>query len=163
MCRLSDIDPVLEQAVEGTPVEGGTAKFASGRGRPAFGDDASALEIVTQQPHVSEIQIPAKDEIDGLGLGRIDDQLAAVDVVAERRLHMQTTFFENGNVHLPRQAPWLNDYIAEITGFPGTKYDDQVDSTTQALAYLREPDSLEIWRKVGENAYLFMNMTFRHR
>jgi phage terminase large subunit-like protein len=76
---------------------------------------------------------------------------------------MQTTFFENGNVHLPRQAPWLNDYIAEITGFPGTKYDDQVDSTTQALAYLREPDSLEIWRKVGENAYLFMNMTFRHR
>jgi hypothetical protein len=46
----------------------------------------------------------------------------------------------------------LTDYIAEITGFPGTKFDDQVDSTTQALAYMREPNDLEIWRKFGENA-----------
>lgn len=78
------------------------------------------------------------------------------------RLHMQTTFFENGNIYLPRQASWLNDYVAEITGFPGTKYDDQVDSTTQALAYLREPDPLEVWRKFGENAHLFMNLSFRY-
>ena len=69
------------------------------------------------------------------------------------RLHMQTTFFENGNVFLPRSAPWLADYVAELTGFPGTKFDDQVDSTTQALAYLREPDGLAIWRKLGETGF----------
>ncbi len=31
---------------------------------------------------------------------------------------------------------WLEEYVQEITGFPGSKYDDQVDSTSQALHYL---------------------------
>ena len=44
--------------------------------------------------------------------------------------------FENGRVFLPDQAPWLDDYIREITGFPGSKHDDQVDSTSQALESL---------------------------
>jgi predicted phage terminase large subunit-like protein len=49
------------------------------------------------------------------------------------RLHAQTPYFENGKVFVPTEAPWLRDYIAELTGFPGTKFDDQVDSTTQFL------------------------------
>jgi len=55
------------------------------------------------------------------------------------RLHTQAIFIENGHVILPREAPWLQDYIAELTGFPGTSYDDQVDSTTQFLDYMRQP------------------------
>jgi predicted phage terminase large subunit-like protein len=65
------------------------------------------------------------------------------------RLHAQTAWFENGLVFLPCNAPWLADYVIELTGFPGTKYDDQVDSTTQALDYLKTPDYLEIWRRLG--------------
>jgi predicted phage terminase large subunit-like protein len=66
------------------------------------------------------------------------------------RLHAQTTAFENGMVYLPRKAPWLNDYLNELTSFPGSRYDDQVDSTTQVLDYLRNRDSsLEIWAKLG--------------
>jgi phage terminase large subunit-like protein len=45
-------------------------------------------------------------------------------------------------VFLPRTAPWLADYVTELTGFPGTKYDDQVDSTTQALSHLNVPAKL---------------------
>jgi predicted phage terminase large subunit-like protein len=52
------------------------------------------------------------------------------------RLHTQTPVFENGHVLLPKEAPWLSDYINELTGFPGSRYADQVDSTTQALDYL---------------------------
>ncbi len=48
----------------------------------------------------------------------------------------QSIKFENGRVFLPKQAPWREEYVREITGFPGTKYDDQVDSTTQALERL---------------------------
>jgi hypothetical protein len=29
-----------------------------------------------------------------------------------------------------KSSPWLHDYIAEITGFPGSRHADQVDSTT---------------------------------
>ena len=53
------------------------------------------------------------------------------------RLHAQTAAFENGQVLLPRSAPWLQDYVAELIGFPGSRYADQVDSTTQALDHLR--------------------------
>jgi predicted phage terminase large subunit-like protein len=53
------------------------------------------------------------------------------------RLHAQTAVFEDGLVLLPKQAAWLGDYVAEITGFPGSRYADQVDSTTQALDYLQ--------------------------
>jgi hypothetical protein len=38
-----------------------------------------------------------------------------------------------------------------VTGFPGAKYDDQVDSTTQALQFIKEgSDALEKWRRFGE-------------
>jgi predicted phage terminase large subunit-like protein len=66
------------------------------------------------------------------------------------RLHGQTAVFANGHVLLPRQAPWLAEYIAELTGFPGTRHDDQVDSTTQALQYVRSDcDQAEIWANFG--------------
>ena len=63
------------------------------------------------------------------------------------RLHACTDRFESGAVFLPEGAFWLDDYIAELTGFPGTRHDDQVDSTTQALDYLREPDFLAMFIK----------------
>lgn len=55
------------------------------------------------------------------------------------RFHTQTDLFETGRVLLPTDAHWLGDYIHEIITFPGSKHDDQVDSTAQALHYLRKP------------------------
>ena len=69
------------------------------------------------------------------------------------RLHMQTTMFEQGLVLLPESAPWLGDYVAELVGFPGTKFDDQVDSTTQALAYMRGSDNLAVWAALGRGSF----------
>jgi predicted phage terminase large subunit-like protein len=65
------------------------------------------------------------------------------------RLHAQTAEFENGRVFLPRTAPWLDEYIRELISFPGSKYDDQVDSTTQALEYLKANYSLMIWERLS--------------
>ena len=71
------------------------------------------------------------------------------------RLHAQTATIENGFVHLPDEAHWLADYIAELTAFPASRHDDQVDSTAQALAWAkRRPSSAEAWieyyRRLGE-------------
>ena len=41
--------------------------------------------------------------------------------------------FEAGMVHLPKQAPWLDEYLLELLGFPTAGHDDQVDSTSQLL------------------------------
>jgi predicted phage terminase large subunit-like protein len=64
------------------------------------------------------------------------------------RLYAQTAEFESGRVLLPRSAPWLEEYVREITAFPGSKYDDQVDSTTQALDHLKNNRSLAVWAKL---------------
>ena len=61
------------------------------------------------------------------------------------RLHSQTTAFESGLVLLPKAAHWLTDYIHELTTFPGSKHDDQVDSTTQALLWMRAPIPGDGW------------------
>ena len=52
------------------------------------------------------------------------------------RTAAQSMKFESGQVRLPAEATWLEDYVRELTGFPGTKFDDQVDSTTQALDFM---------------------------
>ena len=44
---------------------------------------------------------------------------------------------EAGRVFLPESAPWLTEYIAELAAFPMAAHDDIVDSTTQALNYIR--------------------------
>jgi predicted phage terminase large subunit-like protein len=49
------------------------------------------------------------------------------------RMHAQTAMIENGFVHLPDAAPWLAQYVHELTVFPHGKHDDQVDSTAQLL------------------------------
>ena len=54
----------------------------------------------------------------------------------EARLLAQAPKFEAGQVLLPRDAPWLADYIAELLAFPNGRHDDQVDSTSQALNWL---------------------------
>ena len=51
------------------------------------------------------------------------------------RAEAVASYFEAGNVVLPHPsiAPWVADYIEELTAFPTGGNDDQVDSTTQAL------------------------------
>jgi predicted phage terminase large subunit-like protein len=51
------------------------------------------------------------------------------------RMSVQSAKFEAGAVYLPHQAPWLSDFEAELLAFPGAKFDDQVDSTSQALEH----------------------------
>jgi predicted phage terminase large subunit-like protein len=46
--------------------------------------------------------------------------------------------FEAGAVFFPKTAPWLSRLKAELLGFPNVKHDDQVDSVTQALSWLRQ-------------------------
>jgi predicted phage terminase large subunit-like protein len=75
----------------------------------------------------------------------------------QMRLEAQSIKFERGKVHLPSQAPWLDEYVQEITGFPGSKYDDQVDSTSQALEFLGTQTGSAFWtvlsRGVSARAY----------
>ena len=53
----------------------------------------------------------------------------------ETRMSIQSGKFASGQVFFPCQAPWLDELEAELFAFPGSRYDDQVDSISQALSY----------------------------
>jgi predicted phage terminase large subunit-like protein len=66
------------------------------------------------------------------------------------RLYAQTATIENGFVFLPREASWLAEYLHELTTFPNAKYDDQADSTSQALSWIKqapEPGIITFYRQ----------------
>lgn len=51
------------------------------------------------------------------------------------RLVVNSARIEAGDVKLPREAPWRDDFIAEIKAFPQGRHDDQVDALTQLLTW----------------------------
>lgn len=56
------------------------------------------------------------------------------------RVATQTAKIEAGDVVLPHEAPWLDDFVAEILAFPNGRHDDQVDSMTQFLKWISKRD-----------------------
>jgi predicted phage terminase large subunit-like protein len=48
-------------------------------------------------------------------------------------------------VILPPEAPWIDDFLLEITRFPRAKHDDQVDSLTQAITWMRQASQHAFW------------------
>ena len=49
------------------------------------------------------------------------------------RMAVASAKFEAGQVLLPRGAPWLVEFEAELFAFPGVRHDDQCNSVSQAL------------------------------
>lgn len=123
-----------------TPV--GIADFLADvwRGRLTFPDlKAKVIEKAREwNPHVVLI------EDKGNGTSLIQDTqgipIQAVEPVKEKAIRMcaESPRFASGMVLLPKWAPWKTDYEIELVGFPAVEHDDQVDSTSQALKYLRE-------------------------
>jgi predicted phage terminase large subunit-like protein len=77
------------------------------------------------------------------GIGLIQDlksdgfyKVEAVKPKGEKpmRLRNVSAIVEAGQIFLPLQAPWLEDFLHELTMFPAGRYDDQVDSFSQALS-----------------------------
>jgi predicted phage terminase large subunit-like protein len=108
------------------------------RGRfdyPALRDQALA--------HSKQWQ-PTKILIEDAGVGpALAAELSTRGFAAERirvehnkatRMSVQTGKFASGHIYFPKQACWLADLEAELFSFPGSNYDDQIDSISQALS-----------------------------
>lgn len=49
------------------------------------------------------------------------------------RFSAQASRVQAGEVLLPRSAPWLAEFVAELVGFPNARHDDQADAFAQLL------------------------------
>jgi len=50
------------------------------------------------------------------------------------RVNAISPAIETGHVFLPKDAPWLEEYLKEWSEFPNGKHDDEVDATSQAIS-----------------------------
>ena len=62
-----------------------------------------------------------------IGIKPIGDKLV--------RMEAQCARFEAGQVFLPKEAPWLSEFLHEILAFPNARHDDQIDSVSQFLKW----------------------------
>lgn len=53
------------------------------------------------------------------------------------RAYIVTPFLEERNVYIKQNAPWVGDFLSELSDFPNGKHDDQVDAFTLGLQYLK--------------------------
>ena len=81
---------------------------------------------------------PLLQELQAEGLSAV----TAIQPVGDKvmRLHAQTAVIEQGRVWLPHEASWLEPLLHELTTFPKSAYDDQVDSVAQALAWMTQAE-----------------------
>lgn len=70
----------------------------------------------------------------------------------ETRMSTASAKFEAGQVYLPERAAWLPELEAELFSFPSSKYDDQIDSVSQALN--NGHTKLWKWVKLGQSPTL---------
>jgi predicted phage terminase large subunit-like protein len=102
--------------------------------------------------------IRAQQQLFGASLVLIEDQASGTQLIQElnrdglsavtrykptgdkaTRMLAQTAMIEDGRVHLPAEAPWVDDYLDELAVFPKGKHADQVDSTSQFLDWFNTP------------------------
>ena len=58
----------------------------------------------------------------------------------EARANIASGYFKAGRVYMPHQSrtrPWVRETLNELVRFPSGRWDDAVDSCTQAIAYFR--------------------------
>jgi predicted phage terminase large subunit-like protein len=113
------------------------------RGRAEFPELRRMLTSQAEEWKPSAILV--EDRASGQSLLQELKSATALPVIAVKvdsdklsRAQAVTAIVEAGKVYLPEVAFWLRDYIDEMATFPTGLYDDQVDSSTQALNYFRE-------------------------
>ncbi len=116
--------------------------------------DLHGAEVVLIEDKASGTQLI--QELCQEGMHSVKPYKLQGSLTKEMRLNAQTGVIENGLVFLPAVAEWLDSYLHEMTTFPAGKHDDQVDSTAQALHWIKtgrkpEPGILVYYERMARD------------
>lgn len=158
--RFYDVTPQLDLVVaswDTASTLGETSDYSVGTVWGLKGSDIYLLDVVRGRFEVPDLRrrIEATADAHGAHATLIEETDIGRAILQEMRLHShvrpilwkvrfdkearllgQAPKFEAGQVLLPRDAPWLAEYVSELLAFPNGAHDDQVDSTSQALGWL---------------------------
>mgnify|MGYP003520362565 FL=1 len=96
-------------------------------------------------------KLAIEDKVSGTGLIQTlkREGLPVIAIPRDRDKEMRANdaapMIEAGNVLLPRDAPWLSDFLAEATAFPNGAHDDMLDPMMDAVADMLTPDTKAVW------------------
>jgi len=115
--------------------------LGAGRGRWTFPQLKEKIIEVAEKHHVDFTVVEARanglpvlQELRTMGLAmREYIPIGAKDA----RAHAINPLFEQQRVWFPYDKVWCEDVLQQLTQFPSAKYDDYVDSVTQAIKLLR--------------------------
>ncbi len=95
-------------------------------------------ELQTGKPLIDELKLVLPVRIVGIKPRGIRGGNEFEMSAKEKRALACSSFFENGRVFFPSEAPWLPKFLSELKDFPHTRFCDQVDSLTQGLSQLNK-------------------------
>jgi predicted phage terminase large subunit-like protein len=125
------------------------------RKRAEFPDLKRAIEMLALKWKPDRVLVEDKGSgtsvVQELRNGRLAVTPIKVDSDKVTRATAITPMVEAGKVLLPEGAPWLADFIEEISSFPAAPHDDQVDALSQALNFVRESPSYSTMMEIYKN------------
>ena len=111
------------------------------RKKVEFPELKRAVQTLYTRDHPAAVYV--EDKASGQSLIQELKRETAIPILAVKvdndkvlRANAVTPLIEAGKVFLPETAPWLHDFIEELSEFPNGEHDDQVDSVTQGLNQL---------------------------
>lgn len=126
------------------------------RDRLGFTASVNAVQTVTARyPEATAVLIEDKANGPAVMDALKDDVPGLLPVEPDgskvSRAHAVTALWAGGNVWIPEDDafPWVPDFVAELVSFPASGYDDQIDSMTQALRYLKS-HGLSVWEALAD-------------
>lgn len=102
------------------------------------------------QPGAPLRAMKVEDKVSGTGLIQTlrREGIPVLPIQRDRdkisRAHDGAPFMESGNVLLPESAPWLSDFLGELTGFPFGAHDDQIDPMLDAIKEVQAQPALRV-------------------
>jgi predicted phage terminase large subunit-like protein len=131
-------------------------------------EQANFAEFQAQARRMIKMWFPAVVLVENTGFGpallstlrpHADRQDIAVTVTENKRhrLLRNRHLIRAGRVKLPQNAPWLGEFLSEVTAFPYVPFNDQVDTMTLFLDYVaRNPNPpRRAGRSSGVNVSLY--------
>ena len=94
--------------------------------RAKYGHLLRSMKVEDKVSGTGLIQTLRRESIAVLPIQRNKDKIS--------RGHDAAPFIESGNVLLPRDAPWVSEFLAESSAFPSGAHDDQLDPMFDAIS-----------------------------
>jgi predicted phage terminase large subunit-like protein len=112
------------------------------RDRMIYPDLKRQVERLCTEYQVKTLLI--EDSASGTNLAQEFNRISVATILIRpqeskaQRVNTQSDVIEEGRVRLPHDAPWNDDFLAEISGFPAAAHDDQIDALVMLVGWARQ-------------------------